>query len=148
MHYGAMVHAAQYSAGRGSGGTGRAALKKGQKLEFRYGESNPGLAGLMLYMRAADASHYTITDVPCLFRSCGVDKQSHVRSRSGICPQIVRATVSSSFSMRVSFHTDKYHEDRWSGLLNPDTTGMRLLQVSQSWKLHRIFHGSSQVFAK
>jgi hypothetical protein len=30
--------------------------------EFRYGESNPGLAGLMLYMRAADASHYTITD--------------------------------------------------------------------------------------
>jgi hypothetical protein len=30
--------------------------------EFRYGESNPGLAGLVLFMRAADASHYTITD--------------------------------------------------------------------------------------
>jgi hypothetical protein len=29
---------------------------------FRYGELNPGLAGLMLCLRAADASHYTITD--------------------------------------------------------------------------------------
>jgi hypothetical protein len=32
-----------------------------QKI-FRYGELNPGLAGLMLCLRAADASHYTITD--------------------------------------------------------------------------------------
>jgi len=30
---------------------------------FRYGELNPGLAGLMLCLRAADASHYTITDL-------------------------------------------------------------------------------------
>jgi len=37
--------------------------KKEKKKNFRYGELNPGLAGLMLYMRAADASHYTITDV-------------------------------------------------------------------------------------
>jgi hypothetical protein len=35
-------------------------LKK--KNIFRYGELNPGLAGLMLCLRAADASHYTITD--------------------------------------------------------------------------------------
>jgi hypothetical protein len=35
---------------------------KKQSSEFRYGESNPGLAGLMLCLRAADASHYTITD--------------------------------------------------------------------------------------
>jgi hypothetical protein len=34
-----------------------------RSTEFRYGESNPGLAGLMLCLRAADASHYTITDV-------------------------------------------------------------------------------------
>jgi hypothetical protein len=42
----------------------RLATKKGtaKNIAFRYGESNPGLAGLMLYMRAADASHYTITD--------------------------------------------------------------------------------------
>jgi hypothetical protein len=33
-----------------------------RKNIFRYGELNPGLAGLMLCMRAADASHYTITD--------------------------------------------------------------------------------------
>jgi hypothetical protein len=32
------------------------------KRIFRYGELNPGLAGLMLCLRAADASHYTITD--------------------------------------------------------------------------------------
>ena len=37
--------------------------KKKQKNMFRYGELNPGLAGLMLCMRAADASHYTITDL-------------------------------------------------------------------------------------
>jgi hypothetical protein len=36
--------------------------EKRLKKIFRYGELNPGLAGLMLYMRAADASHYTITD--------------------------------------------------------------------------------------
>jgi hypothetical protein len=36
---------------------------KKKMSQFRYGESNPGLAGLILSMRAADASHYTITDV-------------------------------------------------------------------------------------
>jgi hypothetical protein len=36
--------------------------KKKTKEIFRYGELNPGLAGLMLCLRAADASHYTITD--------------------------------------------------------------------------------------
>jgi hypothetical protein len=36
--------------------------RRPKNIAFRYGESNPGLAGLMLYMRAADASHYTITD--------------------------------------------------------------------------------------
>jgi hypothetical protein len=36
--------------------------KTAKEKDFRYGESNPGLAGLMLFMRAADASHYTITD--------------------------------------------------------------------------------------
>jgi hypothetical protein len=35
---------------------------EGQNRSFRYGESNPGLAGLILSMRAADASHYTITE--------------------------------------------------------------------------------------
>ena len=43
--------------------------KAGQKRYFRYGESNPGLAGLMLCLRAADASHYTITDSLILIRS-------------------------------------------------------------------------------
>jgi hypothetical protein len=44
--------------------------ERNKKKIFRYGELNPGLAGLMLYMRAADASHYTITDVDvCLLFS-------------------------------------------------------------------------------
>jgi len=34
-----------------------------KKTLFRYGELNPGLAGLMLFLRAADASHYTITEI-------------------------------------------------------------------------------------
>jgi hypothetical protein len=47
--------------GECAGVTHRASTQN-KKNVFRYGESNPGLAGLMLYMRAADASHYTITD--------------------------------------------------------------------------------------
>jgi hypothetical protein len=39
---------------------------------FRHGESNPGLAGILLVvcpsLRAADASHYTITDVVVLIK--------------------------------------------------------------------------------
>jgi hypothetical protein len=42
---------------------GKIIESKDEKKIFRYGELNPGLAGLMLYMRAADASHYTITDI-------------------------------------------------------------------------------------
>jgi hypothetical protein len=45
-------------------GDGKKKEKKAKKTNlFRYGELNPGLAGLMLCLRAADASHYTITDL-------------------------------------------------------------------------------------